>query len=177
MGEKLSVQHQTGLSTTLSPLEKENLGSTQSSIVSQTDYVGNVIYEQGSAAKILFDGGYYSLVDNLCHYFTRDHLGSIRAMVNENGASFSTKISSLQNFHNVDVYGQSSYSFPSRYTNRRKPSLGMLWGRFDYPTYMVGGYKNDGRNAFLQGSPAPSMRKSRNGVGWTKSYYQIGKRY
>lgn len=40
----------------------------------------------------------------------------------------------------------------------------MLWGRFDYPTYMVGGYKNDGRNAFLQGSPAPSMRKSRNGV-------------
>lgn len=83
MGEKLSVQHQTGLSTTLSPLEKENLGSAESSIISQTDYVGNVIYEQGSAAKILFDGGYYSLVDNLCHYFTRDHLGSIRAMVNE----------------------------------------------------------------------------------------------
>lgn len=45
--------------------------------------MGNVIYEQGSAAKILFDGGYYSLVDNLCHYFTRDHLGSIRTMVNE----------------------------------------------------------------------------------------------
>lgn len=81
MGEKLSVQHQTGLSTTLSPLEKENLGSAESSIISQTDYVGNVIYEQGSAAKILFDGGYYSLVDNLCHYFTRDHLGSIRAML------------------------------------------------------------------------------------------------
>ena len=84
-GEKLSVQHQTGLSTTISSLEKEKMGSTQSSIVSQTDYVGNVIYEQGSSTRILFDGGYYSLIDKLCHYFTRDHLGSIRTMVNENG--------------------------------------------------------------------------------------------
>lgn len=85
MGEKLSVQHQTGLSTTISSVENDNLATTQSTIVSQTDYVGNVIYEQGSATKILFDGGYYSLIDKLCHYFTRDHIGSIRTMVNENG--------------------------------------------------------------------------------------------
>lgn len=399
-GEKLSVLHQTGLSTTISSTEDSHLVSNQSSIISQTDYVGNVIYEQGSPQKILFDGGYYSFQDKLCHYFTRDHLGSIRTMVNENGvleqslhyypfggiygdacyngdlqllkyngkelermygldcydygerfydaakvcwdrldklceeyyhlnpyaycggnpvnsidlcgnsiymlfytagnpdkdtdamfkaaaetrkndiisqsfynaecdkiivkgisdmskigeevanivrqysakygktkefsiwshsgtdgpigtertsqfgleevqmtltgwgkiqfnwaenssayfygcrsgvrengASFSTKISSLQNFRNVDVYGQNSYSFPSRYTNCRKPSLGMLWGRFDYPTYMVGGNKNDGKKAFLQGVPVPSMRKSRNGIGRTKSYYQIGKKY
>lgn len=106
MGEKLSVQHQTGLSTTLSPLEKENLGSTQSSIVSQKDYVGNVIYEQGSAAKILFDGGYYSLVDNLCHYFTRDHLGSIRTMVNENGILEQ----SLHYYPFGGIYGDACYN-------------------------------------------------------------------
>lgn len=106
MGEKLSVQHQTGLSTTLSPLEKENLGSAESSIISQTDYVGNVIYEQGSAAKILFDGGYYSLVDNLCHYFTRDHLGSIRTMVNENGILEQ----SLHYYPFGGIYGDACYN-------------------------------------------------------------------
>lgn len=105
-GEKLSVLHQTGLSTTISSAEDSRLVSNQSSIISQADYVGNVIYEQGSPQKILFDGGYYSFQDKLCHYFTRDHLGSIRTMVNENGVLEQ----SLHYYPFGGIYGDACYN-------------------------------------------------------------------
>lgn len=88
-----------------------------------------------------------------------------------------TDLSALQNFHNVNVYGQSSYSYPSIYTNRRETNLNMIQGTFSYPTYMVGGYKGDGARAFFQGVPSPSMRKSNNGHGHLGGYYQRGRRY
>ena len=105
-GEKLSVIHQTGLSTTISSAEDGRQVSSQSTIVSQTDYVGNIIYEQGSPKKILFDGGYYSLQDKLCHYFTRDHLNSIRTMVNENGVLEQ----SLHYYPFGGIYGDACYN-------------------------------------------------------------------
>lgn len=92
-------------------------------------------------------------------------------------SSFTTDVSALKNFHNVNVYGQSSYSYPSIYTNRRETNLNMVQGTFSYPTYMVGGYYGDGARAFFQGVPSPSMRKSYNGHGHLRNYYQKGRRY
>lgn len=101
-----------------------------------------------------------------------------RSGVSSNGySSFTTDLSALQNFHNVNVYGQSSYSYPSIYTNRRETNLYMIQGTFSYPTYMVGGYKGDGARAFFQGVHSPSMRKSNNGHGHLGGYYQRGRRY
>lgn len=101
-----------------------------------------------------------------------------RSGVSSNGySSFTTDLSALQNFHNVNVYGQSSYSYPSIYTNRRETNLNMIQGTFSYPTYMVGGYKGDGARAFFQGVHSPSMRKSNNGHGHLGGYYQRGRRY
>ena len=85
-------------------------------------------------------------------------------------SSFTTNLSALKNFHNIDIYGQSSFSYPSVYTNRRETTLDILQGNFSYPTYMVGGTKGDGINAFFIGTPAPSMRKSYNGRGHLKNY-------
>lgn len=92
-------------------------------------------------------------------------------------SSFTTNLSALKNFHNINIYGQSSFSYPSVYTNRRETTLDILQGNFSYPTYMVGGTKGDGINAFFIGTPAPSMRKSYNGRGHLKNYFQSGRRY
>lgn len=49
-----------------------------------TDYCGNVIYENGVAKTILFEGGYLSLNDGIYHYFIQDHQGNNRVVVNQN---------------------------------------------------------------------------------------------
>ena len=62
-------------------------------------------------------------------------------------SSFTTKISRKHNFNDVDVYGQTSYAYPSQYVNYRENSD---WGDDSFwkkkgdkiifsPTYMVGG--------------------------------------
>ncbi len=65
------------------------LRTTHESVVTNTtDYIGNFIFENGKLDKYLFDGGYCSFDNNqnpTFHYYEKDHLGSIRMVVNENG--------------------------------------------------------------------------------------------
>ena len=56
--------------------------------------------------------------------------------------AFNTEVSLLDNFKNVSVYGQVSYSYPSMYSNSRRPSSNQLNGVFGVkgePTYLVAG--------------------------------------
>jgi RHS repeat-associated protein len=56
--------------------------------------------------------------------------------------AFNTEISQLGNFKNVSVYGQTTYSYPSMYSNSRRPSSNQLngvFGKEGEPTYLVGG--------------------------------------
>lgn len=60
----------------------------ESAVTNTTDYVGNFVFEDGKLSKYLFDGGYCSFDNNqnpTFHYYEKDHLGSIRMVVNENG--------------------------------------------------------------------------------------------
>ena len=53
-----------------------------------TDYIGDFIFEDGKLSKYQFEGGYCSFDSHLnptYHYYEKDHLGSIRMVVNENG--------------------------------------------------------------------------------------------
>ena len=53
-----------------------------------TDYIGDFIFKNGKLSKYQFKGGYCSFDSNLAptyHYYEKDHLGSIRMVVNENG--------------------------------------------------------------------------------------------
>jgi len=62
--------------------------SHTSAVTNTTDYVGNFTFEDGKLGKYLFEGGYCSFDSNLnptYHYYEKDHLGSIRMVVNENG--------------------------------------------------------------------------------------------
>ncbi|MCH3994103.1 MAG: RHS repeat-associated core domain-containing protein [Prevotella sp.] len=73
-GEKLRTMHRTAAVNTLS--------------VDSTDYIGNFIFRNGKADKYLFGGGYCTFTtasQPVYHYYTRDHLGNNRAVVNENG--------------------------------------------------------------------------------------------
>ena len=50
----------------------------------KTDYVDNVIYENGAFKRLLIDGGYY---ENGSYYFyIQDHLGNNRIVANQNGS-------------------------------------------------------------------------------------------
>lgn len=89
--------------------------------------------------------------------------------------SFSTRISSLNNYRNVNVHGQTSSAYPSIYTNIRQNNQEMLNGTFSYPTYMVGGSSLGIVGRFFPTcTQAKPMRTSRNGRGIVDRYYQPG---
>lgn len=69
------------INTTL-PLQPAQILSEDS-----IEYLGDEIYENGTLSKYLFTDGYASLdtATPIFHYFTKDHLGNIRTVVNEQG--------------------------------------------------------------------------------------------
>ena len=96
-GQKLRATWQTAVSNIVVPLNSTvNLSSSQISSTTRTDYIGNVIYtgtaSSSSASvtlsKYLFEGGYATVTPTtqpVFHYFTQDHLGNNRAVVNQSG--------------------------------------------------------------------------------------------
>ena len=86
------------------------LRTTHESVVANTtDYIGNFVLEDGKLSKYLFDGGYCSFDNNqnpTFHYYEKDHLGSIRMVVNENGT-----IEQVNHYYPFGgVYGDLSYN-------------------------------------------------------------------
>ena len=80
----------------------------ESAVTNTTAYIGNFIFEDGKLDKYLFDGGYCSFDNNqnpTFHYYEKDHLGSIRMVVNENGT-----IEQVNHYYPFGgVYGDLSY--------------------------------------------------------------------
>jgi len=61
------------------------LSSTPSDYtVLTTDYVGNMIYENGALKEILLPEGYYQ--NGVFYYYLKDHLGNNRVTINSSGA-------------------------------------------------------------------------------------------
>ena len=86
------------------------LRTTHESVVTNTtDYIGNFIFEDGKLDKYLFDGGYCSFDNSqnpTFHYYEKDHLGSVRMVVNENGT-----IEQVNHYYPFGgVYGDLSYN-------------------------------------------------------------------
>ena len=74
-----------------------------------TDYIGDFIFEDGKLSKYQFEGGYCSFDSNLnptYYYYEKDHLGSIRMVVNENGT-----IEQVNHYYPFGgVYGDLAYN-------------------------------------------------------------------
>ena len=86
------------------------LRTTHESVVANTtDYIGNFVLEDGKLSKYLFDGGYCSFDNNqnpTFHYYEKDHLGSVRMVVNEN-----VTIEQVNHYYPFGgVYGDLSYN-------------------------------------------------------------------
>ena len=81
----------------------------ESAVTNTTDYVGNFVFEDGKLSKYLFDGGYCSFDNSqnpTFHYYEKDHLGSVRMVVNENGT-----IEQVNHYYSFGgVYGDLSYN-------------------------------------------------------------------
>lgn len=60
---------------------------TASSTTTTTDYTGNLILENGSRSRLLYDGGYVSVSNIGYHFFITDYLGSVRVVANASGAA------------------------------------------------------------------------------------------
>lgn len=92
-GSKLKVRHFTAM-----PNINVNLGSSLNPNATNMinynnpptiEYVGNFVFENGSLSRYLFAGGYCTFStfgdQPAYHYYAQDHLGSNRAVINENG--------------------------------------------------------------------------------------------
>ena len=81
----------------------------ESAVTNTTDYIGNFVFEDGKLDKYLFDGGYCSFDNNqnpTFLYYEKDHLGSVRMVVNENGT-----IEQVNHYYPFGgVYGDLSYN-------------------------------------------------------------------
>ena len=81
----------------------------ESVVTNTTDYIGNFVLEDGKLSKYLFDGGYCSFNNGqnpTFHYYEKDHLGSVRMVVNENGT-----IEQVNHYYPFGgVYGDLSYN-------------------------------------------------------------------
>lgn len=96
-GKKLRTTWQTAVGNIVVPLNTtQNLNNNQISSTTRTDYIGNVIYtgtasnyfSPVSLSKYLFEGGYATVTPStqpVFHYYTQDHLGNNRAVVNQSG--------------------------------------------------------------------------------------------
>ena len=84
-GAKLKVVDKTAPEGVILPVTSLNtvLSNPSVSTITTTDYVGNVIYENGTLKRILTPEGYWQ--DGTYYYFLKDHLGSNRVVINSSG--------------------------------------------------------------------------------------------
>ncbi len=87
--------------------------------VTKTDYCGNVIYENGTAKRLLIEAGYVSLSDNKYHYYLQDHQGNNRVVVDQNGTPEETNNyypfgGIFANTNNVQPYKYNGKEFDSK---------------------------------------------------------------
>ena len=87
--------------------------------VTTTDYCDNVIYENGTATRLLTEAGYVSLNDNKYHYYLQDHQGNNRVVVNQSGTVEETNHyypfgSVFANTNNVQPYKYNGKEFDSK---------------------------------------------------------------
>jgi len=88
-GVKLRVVHKDAKNLTYTPVMGTS-GDSNLETSKTTDYVGNIIYENGGLKKVLVDGGY--IENNKYHYYLKDHLGNNRAVIDQ----YNTLIQSTQ---------------------------------------------------------------------------------
>ena len=143
LGEKLSVTYATSSLTASLPAahvaESEALGSSETrsprSGMSDTtvDYCGNLVYNGTSLSRILLGGdGYCQLANGspLYYFFIKDHLGSTRAVVRQDG-----NVRQACQYYPYGKIWEGGYSQPYLYNGKEIDMMhGLEW--YDYGARM-----------------------------------------
>jgi RHS repeat-associated protein len=127
-GEKLKVIDKTAPDGVALPVTSLNTILTNPSVstTTTTDYVGNIIYENGTLKRILTPVGYWQ--GGTYYYFLKDHLGSNRVVITGSGAVVETSsyYPSGMRFGESAVYGGSVQ--PYRHTGHEMQQMhGLNW--------------------------------------------------
>jgi RHS repeat-associated protein len=78
-GQKLKVVQKWNPNYSTTPVVGSAITVSSLTMNKTTDYIGNMIYENGALKRILVDGGY--IEDGQYYYFGLDHLGNTRMIV------------------------------------------------------------------------------------------------
>lgn len=92
-----------------------------------TDYVGNMIYENGILKRILVDGGYYE--NDGYYFYIQDHLGNNRVVAKEDGSVIQT--SEYYPFGMTFAESTSTDAQPYKYNGKELDTKGGL-NLYDY---------------------------------------------
>lgn len=82
-GQKLKVVQKWNPNYSTAPVIGSAINTASLTQTKTTDYVGNMIYENGSLKRILIEGGYYE--SSTYHFYLTDHLGNNRVVANATG--------------------------------------------------------------------------------------------
>ena len=63
------------------------------------EYCGNVVYENGTAKRVLTEVGYVTLSDKKPHCYLQDHQGNNRVVINESGS-----VEEVNHYYEVSPY-------------------------------------------------------------------------
>ena len=84
-GQKLRVVQKWNPNYSTAPVIGSGINTAALTMTKTTDYVGNIIYENGNLKRILVDGGYYE--GGIYYYYLADHLGNNHVVVKSDGTS------------------------------------------------------------------------------------------
>ena len=83
-GAKLKVVHKSNSTPLSAPVINMGINTNNLDMIVTTDYVGNIIYENGALKRILIDDGY--IENGAFYYFLKGHLGDNYVVANTIGS-------------------------------------------------------------------------------------------
>jgi len=94
-----------------------------------TDYVGNMIYENGSLKEILLPEGYYQ--GGVYYYYLKDHLGNNRVVINSSGSVIEKSHYYPSGMRFYPESSSNSAALPYRYSGKELEAMNGL-NQYDY---------------------------------------------
>jgi len=94
-----------------------------------TDYVGNMIYENGSLKEILLPEGYYK--GGIYYYYLKDHLGDTRVVINSSGSVIEKSHYYPSGMRFFPESTNDSTALPYRYNGKELEAMNGL-NQYDY---------------------------------------------
>ncbi len=126
-GQKLKVVQKWNPNYSTAPVIGSGINTAALTMTKTTDYVENIIYENGNLKRILVDGGYYE--GGVYYYYLADHLGNNHVVVKSDGTSIQSNSYYPFGMHYAPGIGYEKQ--PYKYNNKELDQMHGL-NMYDY---------------------------------------------